>query len=640
MDSKSIQSNLYTWPSFKPVWRTSALLFCIVAALFVLLWQLGNALNAMQRQYLAQYAKASLVASIAPSVNIQYRFLDVVRADKFERIALPDELQTLGTTADNSAYFLTTSAKEKGFIDVTMRRGKASAFAVHAALKKFIYPDVDFAHMLYLPLGVCALLCAVGLPFAMACDRRRIALLKQGKRIEGAESISAEEYCKRYPGGSDEESFANRGLEYLCYEQKWRIFGFVKMVRHWITVDRNLEDKHFLYLGDTGNGKSVLLKRNMQQIDEREEAAVIYDPGAQFLEIFLQQSRGDVVLNPLDARFPNWQLLNEVQGPADAHLVAKSLFPSVDKRNKFFEDTSRRIFEHLLLMRPSNEELAQWLSNPREIETRVRGTEMASMIDSKAGEQRAGVLSSLGLVADALRLLPPPVPNQPAWSTAKWAKNRAGWVFITSTHIDRDKLRPLMTLWMDLLIARSMTDLEASKRRAWFLFDEAASLGYMPSLPVLLAESRKANCSVVLATQSHTDLKVYGDKAEAMLSQPKTKIILGVSGVESSKWASQQLGNVKLVRYRESRSLPQGVDRRQSTSYQQEIGVEPLVMDSVIAGLPALSGYLKCGNEVVPMQISYCHYQKSAPSFIARTESEQDETDSINNHGTEPEFFE
>ena len=54
---------------------------------------------------------------------------------------------------------------------------------------------------------------------------------------------------------------------------------------------------------------------------------------------------------------------------------------------------------------PTPEELVEWMSNPEEIDRRLKGTEHAHLIDPRAHQQRAGVLASLGLVADSLRLL-------------------------------------------------------------------------------------------------------------------------------------------------------------------------------------------------------------------------------------------
>ena len=46
------------------------------------------------------------------------------------------------------------------------------------------------------------------------------------------------------------------------------------------------------------------------------------------------------------------------------------------------------------------------MANPEEIDRRVQNTEMAMMIAKGAQQQRNGVLASLGLIADSLRMLP------------------------------------------------------------------------------------------------------------------------------------------------------------------------------------------------------------------------------------------
>ncbi len=78
------------------------------------------------------------------------------------------------------------------------------------------------------------------------------------------------------------------------------------------------------------------------------------------------------------------------------------------------------------------DELVQWMSNPDEIDRRLKGTEHAHLIDPKAHQQRAGVLGSLGLVADSLRLLPKRDEGNGAWTATEWAEKRQGWIFLTS----------------------------------------------------------------------------------------------------------------------------------------------------------------------------------------------------------------
>jgi hypothetical protein len=69
--------------------------------------------------------------------------------------------------------------------------------------------------------------------------------------------------------------------------------------------------------------------------------------------------------------------------------------------------------------------LVAWLSNPAEIDQRVRGTEMEAMIAKGAQQQRNGVLASLGLVADSLRMLPTrEQAGNRTWSATEWAETR------------------------------------------------------------------------------------------------------------------------------------------------------------------------------------------------------------------------
>ena len=72
------------------------------------------------------------------------------------------------------------------------------------------------------------------------------------------------------------------------------------------------------------------------------------------------------------------------------------------------------------------------------------------MIAKGSQPQRNGVLSSLALVADSLRLLPTKEEaKERTWVATKWAEERQGWIFITSRPTERDALQPLHSLWID-----------------------------------------------------------------------------------------------------------------------------------------------------------------------------------------------
>jgi hypothetical protein len=268
-----------------------------------------------------------------------------------------------------------------------------------------------------------------------------------------------------------------------------------------VRIPRDREAKHLLVVGDSGNGKSATIRQVLSQIAERGETAIVYDPAMEYLPQFYNPARGDVILNPLDSRCPFWTPGDEVQHPAEALALAASLFPDQEQGHRFFVDAPRKIFAHLLSLKPSPQELTAWMANAEEIDRRVKGTELAAMIDPSGGPQRSGVLGSLNMVADALKLLPRESETKQRWSAAKWAEDRKGWVFLTSKPIVRERLRPLISLWLDLLVLRTMEDGLTVKRKTWFVLDELASLQRLPQLTMAITESRKSDCPIVLGFQ-------------------------------------------------------------------------------------------------------------------------------------------
>src|SRR3989441_6575763 len=295
--------------------------------------------------------------------------------------------------------------------------------------------------------------------------------------------------------------------------------------------------------------------------------------------------------------------------------LATSLFPDRVNENPFFTEGPRRIFVHLLTFRPTAEDLVSWLCRDEELDRRVHGTPYASIIDRQAPAQRSGVLAALNMVADTLKLLPRESQTRRRWSASSWARDRRGWLFLTSTPETRTRLVPLTSLWLDTLVLRLMNRGQASDRAVWFVLDELASLQRLPQLHTAVTENRKSNNPVVLGFQGRSQLETrYGHDAEAMLSQPATKIFLRTSEPHAAKWISETLGEIEIERLRESRS--KGKENHQT--YGLERQVEPLVMASEISGLGALRGYLKVGNLVTRLHVPFINLPSRHPAFIER----------------------
>jgi len=374
---------------------------------------------------------------------------------------------------------------------------------------------------------------------------------------------------------------------------------------------------HVLIVGDSGTGKSAAIRQILSQIADRGESAIVYDPALEYLPQFYRESRGDVILNPLDARCPFWMPSDEAPHEAEALTVAASLFPERGWENRFFVDAPRKIFAHLVNLKPTPEQLTYWMCHEQEIDARVQGTEMWAMIHSTAPNQRSGVMGSLNMVADAFKLLPPERETKRRWSAYEWSQERRGWLFLTSKPTVRERLQPLLSLWLDLLVLRLMNEGGSGARKTWFVLDEVATLQRLPQLTTAITESRKSNCPMVLGFQGKAQVEtLYGHIAEAMLSQPATKIFFKTSEPHASEWISKSIGEIEVERFRESRT--RGVFPQQRENEQREITREPLVMASEIGGLEPLHGYLKHGNLVVRMRMPYLTLDEPAEKFIER----------------------
>jgi DNA helicase HerA-like ATPase len=102
------------------------------------------------------------------------------------------------------------------------------------------------------------------------------------------------------------------------------------------------QPNHIFIMGDTGTGKSTLIRRIMQQIEERGETAIVYDPALGYTPEFYRPERCDAILNPLDQRMPYWSPGDELRHPAEALTLATSLFPDRRNENQFFVEGPRK----------------------------------------------------------------------------------------------------------------------------------------------------------------------------------------------------------------------------------------------------------------------------------------------------------
>jgi hypothetical protein len=147
------------------------------------------------------------------------------------------------------------------------------------------------------------------------------------------------------------------------------------------------------------------------------------------------------------------------------------------------------------------------------------------LLDPGAPAQRAGVLSSLNMVADSLELLPEWEHTRPTFATAEWYTERKRWVFLTSTPPTARRFCRSIPCGSIYSSCGCKAPAKTQPRSRYGLcWTSWRALNKLPQLHAAVTENRKYGNPVVLGFQGRSQLeKRYGQDAEAMLSQPATK---------------------------------------------------------------------------------------------------------------------
>jgi len=564
-------------------------------------------LDPLQKVYLTTYTASSVGAGM-PHSEMTIRW---VMKTAPMRKPIPASAEDVVTGPDAKLPVnLSPKAIAEGWSGVAYSAPeKVPANALAKGLRDYVYDGVGvwwlFGRPMLNSLAVLMLLYVLRLWMKQGFARSRQQEERHGRRTKGPELASALRWrSAKSDGIRFRLRFENTLLRWLPFGPSYRI-------------PKRLEASHILMMGDTGSGKSNAIRQLLRQVSERGESAIVYDPAMDFVSEFYSPARGDLILNPLDQRCPYWSLGNEIDRDETAATIAAAFLPEKEYEKEFFTDGPRRILAHLFKRQPQPRDILSMMAEPSRIEFAVKGTPLAALLDTRAPAQWAGVLASLNMVADSLELLPEWEHTRPTFATAEWYTARKRWVFLTSTPAYRAKILPLHSVWLDLFILRMMGYCEDhTAKPVWFVLDELASLNKLPQLHTAVTENRKYGSPVVVGFQGRSQLeKRYGQDAEAMLSQPATKLFFKTTEPRAAKWISDAIGEIEVERLKESRSMRLLGSRK---SYAMEIATKPLVMASEISGLEPLRGFIKQENRVVPVHFQFARKHGRQPQFIER----------------------
>jgi Type IV secretion-system coupling protein DNA-binding domain len=401
-----------------------------------------------------------------------------------------------------------------------------------------------------------------------------------------------------------------------------------------LRVPRAIESQHFLFVGAPGSGKSTAIRRMLRQIEERGQTAVVLDPECEYVPEFYRPERGDLMLNPLDARCPAWSPWWELTPGSeamDAEALAAALIPDPPNvfgqsgADFFFRQSARTLIVSLLQRVKSREpgDIPKLLALPRaKLKEDLRGTPAEVLIDPGAHEQGAGIVATAFNATNPFRYLVSEAER--AWSALEWAQSRAGWLFLTSTEDSREAALPLQSVWLDCIVRWLMAEQER-RGPVWIIADELPVLKRQSQLEALMVRGRKRGLCAVLGFQAITQLRaIYGQEQTATLAAaPATKLILRTGEAETARWSSAQIGEREISRTQIGTNTALR-EQRDSFSVHPQRLIESAVLGSEFQMLQPFEGYLCItGHHRARVTIPYLAPVKRHLGFLRRLMAEQ-----------------
>lgn len=378
------------------------------------------------------------------------------------------------------------------------------------------------------------------------------------------------------------------------------------------------EARHMLLAGKSGSGKTTALRAIVRQIVRRGEHALVFDADGSYVRFFYRAERGDIILNPWDARSARWNPLADVRDIADARRIAAVLIPKPAglTEGMIWYEQARAVLAQVMVHlvgegRAGLDDLAAMLTSASVDDLRavVAGTPAARAFEPGAEKATASVVFMLTGAANIVATLASVDPSAPAFSFDRFYRELdhhdgpAPMIFLSAPRRVREAAAPVVAAWVDAAASAILQRPLDTAPKAWLFLDELASLPPIQSLLVLLPEGRKYHACAVLAFQSIAQLRqTYTDHgAEIITGQTATQLLMAVGDTATAKWGVDLLGTVEVENQRPTETLGSDQDGRGSLATTRER--KTLVIDAELMNLAIGQAYLRVSGKLALVTI-------------------------------------
>ena len=373
-----------------------------------------------------------------------------------------------------------------------------------------------------------------------------------------------------------------------------------------VPIPSRLETRHMAMIGTTGSGKTTALRQLLDGIEARAEAALIYDTSGEFIAHYYRPERGDIILNPFDARCAFWSPFAEIAHPADADRIAHQLITETGQSDRdVWLETSRILVANMIraLWREGNCTLPDLLNalqdrTKDDLKIWLAGSSSARTFAEDADRATGSVLFMLAKAANLIQFLRAEGSGGAPFAFRDFIRGldkRTGarpWIFVPRKEDYFEASKPLLACWLECAASAVLGLPPSSDRRIWFVLDELADLPRVDNLARLLPEGRKFGAAVVLTFQALGQMRHrYGPQiAESMLGCCNIKLFLQTIDSETRQWASQTIGECEIEIQTMTDALAEGDDKPRTTLGKTR-KMRPAILESELR-LPKFEGYL------------------------------------------------
>ena len=440
-------------------------------------------------------------------------------------------------------------------------------------------------------------------PFLIMPFKRRSKKQSNRRYIRGSQIITREKYFKQLKKNSE-------GVDLP--------FGSVRM-------PISAETKQTFIIGKPGKGKTVLLSGVLERLKERQEKAIVYDFKGDYVSKFYDPEV-DLIFNPLDFRSLGWRVMSELETHMDIDAVAASLIPPASNTNAYWNDAARDVFAgilHYLFQEDFTHNKDIWNMVTSKTEYLVaclaqtpggaRGLKHIEDINSRT---TSGILSVLMQYAKCFEYMS---SSDGDFRIREWLTNSRGMIFI-SNHADvQETLRPILSLFIDLLARRLLSSPDNPEFKTFFFLDEFGTLQKLPTIIKLLTLSRSRGGCVFLGIQDFGQIDdIYSkENRQTITNACGNTVVFALSG-DAASIASNTIGPVEYIEINKVKSM--GVsDLRDGISLNEQKRKEPLFLPSDLSNLKDLRGIVRFANyDYILSDWNYKEYETRNKPLILR----------------------